>query len=101
MRVVLILLIRLYWIFIPKNTRKICLFRESCSNYVYRITKQEGFYKGLTALHYRILRCKPNYSIIKRNNEFELKLNDDSIVSENQISIYLLPPYSYKYEVIN
>ena len=68
MKIVLLLIIRIYWTLIPKQQRRKCLFKTSCSNYVYDETKKEGLLKGLKALKFRIKNCNPNYNIIKVNN---------------------------------
>lgn len=57
MKLLLLLFIRLYWTIFSKSKRRKCLFRTSCSNYVYQTTKQEGFYRGLRALKYRFHNC--------------------------------------------
>lgn len=76
------------------------MFRESCSKYVYRITKQNGFVEGLKALKERVNVCKPPYMVYKRENNFEMHLGDGSILQQNEISLELLPPNSYRYKNI-
>ncbi|MEC7784800.1 membrane protein insertion efficiency factor YidD [Leeuwenhoekiella palythoae] len=65
MRVFLILLIKFYWVLIPKAKRRRCLFKKSCSHYVFDITKDEGFFEGLKALNFRYKNCRPGYYILK------------------------------------
>ncbi|MGJ8743596.1 membrane protein insertion efficiency factor YidD [Polaribacter sp.] len=64
MKYFLIFIIKIYWKTIPVSKRNKCLFKESCSNYVFKITKKEGFIKGFKALIKRINNCKPGYNII-------------------------------------
>ena len=64
MRFLLLLIIRSYWILIPKNKRRKCLFKKSCSNYVYETTQVNGFIAGLKALCFRIQNCRPGYDLI-------------------------------------
>lgn len=53
------------------------MFSESCSKYVYRTTKEDGFLYGLKALVLRFKSCKPGYQIIKINGEaFMLTINN-------------------------
>lgn len=80
MRYALLAAIRLYWL-IPKKNRKMCIFKESCSHYVYRITQKNGLRKGLSAIKYRKLKCKPGYYFI---NNLKVRLADQSII---QISL--------------
>ncbi len=97
MKYILLVSIQLYWKLIPQSKRKVCLFRESCSNYIYRITNENGFIKGMTALRLRIIKCRPQYELYKVDNTFILRLQDGSVINENEISQFLLPPYNYKY----
>ena len=97
MKYILLVSIQLYWKLIPQSKRKVCLFRQSCSNYIYRITNENGFIKGMTALRLRIIKCRPQYELYKVDNTFILRLQDGSVINENEISQFLLPPYNYKY----
>ena len=100
MKYILLVFIQLYWKLIPQSKRKVCLFRESCSNYIYRITNENGFIKGMTALRLRIIKCRPQYELYKVDNTFILRLQDGSVINENEISQFLLPPYNYKFNNI-
>lgn len=82
----LLILIRLYWL-IPKKYRNPCIFRESCSNHVYRIVKNEGFKKGLSAIKERKQKCKPGYYYI---NKEQVRLADKSIVSTTLLNESIL-----------
>lgn len=59
----------MYWALIPASNRKTCLFCESCSNYVYNITKKQGLFRGIKALVYRYKNCRPGYQIITIDKE--------------------------------
>lgn len=99
MKLILLGIIRLYWIIFPKYKRRSCVFKETCSNYVYRITIEKGFFNGLFALKKRIHQCRPGYTIYKdeKNDCFELYLKDGSIIRDDIISPNLLPPFNYSY----
>lgn len=60
----LLFFIKMYWFLIPANKRKKCLFKKSCSHYVFDITKEDGITKGLKALNFRFKHCRPDYYII-------------------------------------
>ncbi|WP_435226168.1 membrane protein insertion efficiency factor YidD [Niabella hirudinis] len=77
MRYILLFAIHLYWLLIPKNKRKRCLFKETCSKYVYRITRQQGLHAGIKALKDRKKKCRPGYYYI---NENAVRMADCSIV---------------------
>lgn len=98
MKWILLILIKLYWKYFPVQKRKVCLFKETCSHYVYRHTEEHGFWIGLKALVQRLKQCRNGYNIYTGENGFEMELIDGTIVQENEISIELLKPF---YESIN
>ncbi len=69
MKHILLILIRIYWAFVPASKRNTCLFNESCSNYVFNITLNNGLIKGIKALVYRYKNCRPGYQIVNVENE--------------------------------
>jgi len=69
MKIFLLLVIKIYWVLIPKSKRRRCLFKTTCSNYVYNKTKSKGLISGIKALRFRIENCNTNYHIININNE--------------------------------
>lgn len=91
MNLILLGAIQLYWRLIPGHKRRNCLFRESCSHYVYRITKEKGFFGGCSALYDRIRKCRPGYRLSKNGDTFQLRLKDGTLLSEEEISLSLLP----------
>ena len=87
----------MYWLLIPKHKRRKCLFKKSCSNYVYEKTKSEGLISGLSALRFRIKNCNPQYSIMELDGEKILVTKTNYIIKENLINESLLmlkPQYS-------
>ena len=88
MKFLLLLMIKAYWKFIPESNRKSCLFAESCSRYVYRITNEEGFWTGIKAFKSRYKKCRPGYKVgyNSLNAKTELRLIDGTILSEEEIS---------------
>ena len=83
--------IRLYWVLIPASSRRRCIFEESCSRYVYRITYEKGGAAGWYALIERIRKCRPGYVVVKNLDKYELHLKDGSIIPEEEMSNHLLP----------
>ena len=69
MKHLLLLSIKIYWFAIPKKLRRSCLFSESCSNHVFRITKDQGFSKGIKALKERYQNCRQGYQYIEIKGE--------------------------------
>ncbi len=81
----LLLLIKIYQTFIPKRFRDKCLFKESCSNFVYRVTKEEGLKKGIKAFIYRYRNCRPNYQITEVNGRLFLITEDKEVIESSLI----------------
>lgn len=77
------LAIRLYWL-VPARKRKQCLFKESCSRYVYRITRNHGFVKGFKALLMRWRQCRPGYHFIITAEGTQLVCRDHSVIAANE-----------------
>ncbi len=88
MKFFLLLIIKIYWKLIPPSNRRSCLFAESCSKYVYRKTKESGFFSGLRAFKFRYKKCKPGYKIgyNSSDNTTELLLVDGTILKEQEMS---------------
>ena len=88
MKVILKLLIKLYWIIIPNKIKGVCLFNESCSRYVYRKLDQEGLTSGLKALFFRFKNCRTPYLIrkIPKTNEYEMHLCSGIVLKDSKIN---------------
>lgn len=87
MRLLLLLIIRLYWL-IPVSRRKRCLFKESCSRYVFTITKERGLIPGLKALFRRSRQCRPGYILFKTEDGQEwVLLKDKSVLPKNNTTL--------------
>tara|TARA_R110002033_G_scaffold167528_1_gene206739 strand:- start:16886 stop:17140 length:255 start_codon:yes stop_codon:yes gene_type:complete len=80
----------MYWLLIPEHKRRKCLFKKSCSNYVYDKTKSEGFISGLKALRFRIDNCNPNYSIMELDKEIVLITKMNNIINKKEINQSIL-----------
>ena len=93
MRLLLLLGIRLYWRLWPERLRRPCLFRESCSRYVYRATARAGASAGFAALWERTRRCRGGYSVETFGDQLVVRLADGSVLSESEASPSLLQPY--------
>lgn len=93
MKLLLLLGIRLYWRLWPERLRRSCLFRESCSRYVYRVTASAGASAGFAALWERARRCRGGYSAETLAGDLVVRLVDGSVLSESEASPSLLQPY--------
>lgn len=61
MRSLIIHAIQYYRRVIPPERRRRCLFRESCSQHVERIAREQGGLAALKAFLARARRCRPGY----------------------------------------
>jgi len=96
MKYLILILIRIYQFSIPNRFRGRCLFNESCSNYVYRETKEKGFKTGINALKYRIHNCRPNYFLTSNNGRILLITTRNEVVDEKFISNRILKEEQFK-----
>lgn len=88
MKILLLTIIKIYWQFIPEKRRRPCVFRKSCSKYVFEKTKEEGFFSGLKALKYRFLNCRNGIEIFENpvNGETQIILPSLEILNQSEIS---------------
>jgi hypothetical protein len=78
-------IILIYQAIIPRRFRGVCLFKESCSNFVYRNTKNGGIKEGIKALLFRIKNCHPGYRLLETNGQTLLITNTYVVVEEKDI----------------
>jgi hypothetical protein len=87
---ILKLIIKLYWIVVPKNKRRKCLFSTSCSHHVYNTLRVRGPIAAWKELYKRFLTCRPGYKVICINeNEVVLLLRNGECIRRNEISPFL------------
>ncbi|MEY8758138.1 membrane protein insertion efficiency factor YidD [Chryseobacterium tongliaoense] len=92
MKNLLLLLIKIYWIVIPASKRRKCIFKTSCSKYVYKKTVNEGFISGLKAFRYRFHNCRSEAHLIENpiTGKLQIILPSHHILDETEISERLL-----------
>jgi len=87
MKNLLLLLIKIYWRTVPPSKRRKCIFRTSCSGYVYEKTMANGFFSGLKALKYRFQNCRSGACLIENpTGETYIILPNHQILNESEIS---------------
>lgn len=89
MRYLILIGIRLYWL-LPKKFRKKCLYRETCSRYVYRIARKYGFKEGIRALSRRIETCRPKYKIVEIDDQRIVICSNGKTISKEEMAKWLL-----------
>lgn len=92
MKYLILIAIQLYWLLIPKNKRGKCIFKKSCSNYVFEIAEKEGFIKGLFAFYFRYKNCSHGFEVFKDpiNNQTKMLLPSKIIIEKDDIAERLL-----------
>ncbi len=88
MKNLLLLLIKTYWLLIPPAKRRKCIFRTSCSKYVYEETVNNGYRAGLKAFKYRFQNCRSEASLIENpiTKKRQIILPNQQILDEKDIS---------------
>lgn len=88
MKHLLLFAIRIYWKTFPEHRRRKCIFKKSCSNYVFDITKQKGFLKGLQSLFYRYKNCRGGFQIFINpiNGQKLIILPSREVIDEKEIA---------------
>ena len=92
MRLILLLLIKLYWAMFPVTKNPKCIFRTSCSHHVYQITKTAGLLLGIKAFIYRFSNCRTGFHLFQHptTNARIMVLRNKKILTEDEISERLL-----------
>lgn len=92
MKYSILLLIQLYWLLKSKRNKPKCIFRKSCSHYVFEVANREGFLKGLNALYFRYKNCRYGYEIFTNpiTQEIEMLLPSKVVVGNHEIAKRLL-----------
>ncbi|GAA3644514.1 membrane protein insertion efficiency factor YidD [Flavivirga jejuensis] len=92
MKIILLIIIKAYWLIIPKSKRKKCIFRKSCSNYVFKETSENGLWRGLKAFRFRYENCRHGFEIFKNpiDNKFQMILPNHQIIDEKDIAKRLI-----------
>ncbi len=86
MKYLLLLPIKIYWFLIPPHKRNSCIFKESCSKNVYRITKNKGIKAGFQALSFRYKNCRSKYLITHTKEQTLLVTATRFVLQEHEIS---------------
>ncbi len=86
MKYVLLLLIRLYRLFVRPFLSRTCLFKESCSIHVERVIRESGWRQGLKSLLKRTQECREGYFLIFRDQSLILITRKGIMFPEGEIN---------------
>lgn len=92
MKYTILLAIQLYWLFKSKNRKAKCIFKKSCSNYVFEATQESGLLEGLKAFYFRYKNCRGGFEIFKNpiTNETQMLLPSKIVISGKEIAERLI-----------
>ncbi|PTS87606.1 membrane protein insertion efficiency factor YidD [Flavobacterium sp. HMWF030] len=92
MKHLILFAIKMYWEILPPSKRRKCIFKKSCSNYVFETTQKEGFVKGLKAFQFRYKNCRGNFAIFQNpiNNKIQMILPSQIIIEKEDIAERLI-----------
>ncbi|MFK7113808.1 membrane protein insertion efficiency factor YidD [Flavobacterium oreochromis] len=92
MKYLILLIIRVYWITKPKHSKPKCIFKKSCSKYVYEETFRHGFLKGLKAFYFRYKNCRNGFEIFKNpiTDDIQMILPSGNLIEEKEIANRLI-----------
>jgi hypothetical protein len=95
MRSIIIGMILLYRRLIPPHRRRPCLFRETCSLHIERVTREAGGLAAMRALLKRIRCCRPGYAFefVEESNAWELVCKDGSRFVEAEVAPHIVAEY--------
>jgi hypothetical protein len=82
--------VRLYWLLVPASLRRNCLFRETCSQHVFRVSNEAGDLKAIKALYRRVRVCRPGYRLELVDGDMRMILVDGTVVPEYDIAPAIL-----------
>jgi len=96
MRIMMLFAIRMYWRLIPAHRRRRCLFKKSCSHFVFDKASQEGFCSGLKAFRYRFNTCRPGFQMFINpiDNQPILILKNGDTLAEDELSDNIIEDFN-------
>ena len=78
--------IEYYWNARPENQRKICIYRITCSRYVYNEFENNGCIAGIRAYFYRMKSCNHGYKLSLKKDMVVIKDCNGNLILENDIN---------------
>lgn len=92
MRNLLLFVIRMYWLLIPKHNRRKCIFRKSCSHFVYDTTHEKGLKEGLKAFRFRFENCRGGFEIFQNpiTHEVQMLLPSMIVIDSSEVAERLI-----------
>lgn len=84
------LLIKLYWKTFPEEKRRVCLYKQTCSQYTHKMLADKGFGIGVTAFISRMRNCRGGYSFKEENGKIIITTVKNATITEEEINPFVL-----------
>jgi uncharacterized protein len=80
---------------LPSFVKRKCLFKETCSAHVLRLTRESGFGVGMRALRVRMLQCRSGYVVFFDVNikHWIVRFANGSVANRDELAEFVLSPY--------
>lgn len=101
MKILILFIIQIYWLLIPKQKRRKCIFKKSCSVYVYEKTRHSGFIEGLKAFWFRYKNCRGDFEIFSHplNNSIQIILPSKLIVGGEVMADEIIKTFNHEFQI--
>lgn len=85
----------MYWSISPKSKRRLCVFRKSCSAYVFEKTLQTGFLAGIKAFVFRFGNCRNGCAVFVNpiDGRLQMILPNNELLDEEFIARHVITFY--------
>jgi putative component of membrane protein insertase Oxa1/YidC/SpoIIIJ protein YidD len=87
LRALILAAIEAYWR-VPVRRRGRCIFTETCSRHVYRVTESDGARAGIRAFFARARQCRPGYRVFfAPDGSLAARLADGTVVPASDLRV--------------
>ena len=80
---------------LPAGFKRQCLFRETCSSFVARVSRESGLWPGLRALRTRVSQCQPGYQVYfdSEAKSWRVRFKNGWVSNSSLLADFILDPY--------
>ena len=81
---------------LPRWFKRKCIFKETCSSHVLRMTRESGFRAGMRNLTIRMLQCRRGYVVLFDGNlkHWVVRFANGSVAGSGEVADFVLAPYT-------
>jgi putative component of membrane protein insertase Oxa1/YidC/SpoIIIJ protein YidD len=85
--------IEYYWNTVSESNRRVCLYKTSCSRFVYAEIEKNGFIAGVKAYIFRVRNCNYQYVINSNNGKIQIQTKHGQLLLEEEINPIICKEY--------